>query len=94
MSTAEITNKDSNGKKIDPVCGMPVEPDGTKLVSFHRGYRYYFCAEGCLKLFEADPEKYLHPKPEKKKGWFGRYLDRMAKINEKEFGKEGPHCCH
>ena len=78
---------------VDPVCGMTVDPDKTKLLSIHRGYKYYFCSKGCLKSFEAEPDKYLHPKPAKKKGWFGRYLDRMAKINEKEFGKDGPHCC-
>jgi Cu+-exporting ATPase len=94
MSTSETTYKDAHKKAVDPVCGMTVDPDRSKLISIHRGYKYYFCAEGCLKSFEADPEKYLKPKPAKKNGWFGRYLDRMAKINEKEFGKEGPHCCH
>jgi len=94
MSTSETTFKDSKGKAIDPVCGMTVDPEGTELISIYRGNKYYFCAQGCLKSFEADPEKYLHPKPAKKKGWFGRYLDKMAKINEKEFGKDGPHCCH
>ena len=94
MSTSETTLKDTKRKAVDPVCGMTVDAGKIKLVSIYRGYKYYFCAEGCLKSFEADPDKYLNPKPEKKKGWFGRYLDRKAKINEKEFGKEGPHCCH
>jgi hypothetical protein len=44
------------------------------------------------QAFEADPNKYLEPKPVKKKGWFGRYLERMAKTNEKEFGCAGPRC--
>ena len=94
MSESIIIYKDSKGKIIDPVCGMTVDPENKKLISIHRGYKYYFCAEDCLKSFEADPEKYLKPEPAKKKGWFGKYLDRMAKINEKEFGKDGPHCCH
>ena len=94
MSTSATSFKESKGKVVDPVCGMTVDPESTKLFSTHRGYKYYFCAQGCLKSFEADPEKYLNPKPAKKKGWFGRYLDRMAKINEKEFGSQGPSCCH
>ncbi len=94
MSTSEDVYKNSEGKIVDPVCGMTVDPKGRKLFSIYSGYKYYFCAEGCLKSFEADPEKYLDPKPAKKKGWFGRYLDRMAKINKKEFGSTGPSCCH
>ena len=94
MATTEKKFKETNVKTIDPVCGMTVDPEVTELISIYRGYKYYFCAEGCRKAFEADPEKYLHPKPKKKKGWFGRYLDRMAKINEKEFSSHGPHCCH
>lgn len=93
MLTSKSVFKNFKGKTVDPVCGMTVDPDKTKLLSIHRGYKYYFCSKGCLKSFEAEPDKYLHPKPAKKKGWFGRYLDRMAKINEKEFGKDGPHCC-
>ena len=94
MSTPETTFKDSSGRVVDPVCGMTVDPGSTKLSFLYRGCKYYFCAEGCLKSFEADPDKYLNPKPAKKKGWFGRYLDRMAEINKKEFGSSGPHCCH
>ena len=94
MSTSVISFKDSKGKVIDPVCKMTVDPESTDLSSIYRGYKYYFCARGCLKSFEADPDKYLKPKPAKKKGRFARYLDRMAKINEKEFGSGGPRCCH
>ena len=94
MAISETTFKDSKGKAVDPVCRMTVDPESTNLHSIYRGYKYYFCAQGCLKSFEADPEKYLKPKPAKKKGWFGRYLDRMAKVNEKEFGSQGPRCCH
>ena len=27
----------------------------------HDGQTYYFCAPGCKKAFEADPQKYLDP---------------------------------
>ena len=94
MSTSQTIYKDSHKEVIDPVCGMKVDPESSDLYSIYRGYKYFFCAEGCLKSFDADPDKYLNPKPAKKKGRFRRYLDRMAKINEKEFGREGPHCCH
>lgn len=92
MATLDTTVKDTLTKTIDPVCGMEVESGRTKLVSVYKGHSYWFCADGCRRAFEADPEKYLKPKPAKKKGWFGRYLDRMAKTNEKEFGCAGPRC--
>ncbi|MFH1490022.1 MAG: YHS domain-containing protein [Pseudomonadota bacterium] len=92
METFKTTVKDSPVKAVDPVCGMDVEPGRTKLVSVHKGQSYWFCAEACRRAFEADPKKYLEPKPVKKKGWVGRYLDRIAKTNEKEFGCAGPRC--
>jgi YHS domain-containing protein len=72
---------------------MTVDPDQTELVSLHKGRRYFFCAENCRKSFEANPKKYLEAKHRKKKGRLGRYLERMAKINEKEFGCSR-HRCH
>jgi YHS domain-containing protein len=92
MTSLEATGKNSPTKIIDPVCGMDLQPDRTKLVSVHNGLSYWFCAETCRRAFEEEPNKYLEPKPAKKKSWFGRYLDRMAKTNEKEFGCAGPKC--
>ena len=74
-------------KVLDPVCGMGISPVSTNLVSTHKGRRYYFCAECCIKAFEKNPEKYLKPK-----GPFGRFLDRLTKANEKVFGRTGPSC--
>jgi Cu+-exporting ATPase len=45
---------------IDPVCGMKVDPS-TRLRHEHAGTMYYFCAQGCLDRFRADPERYLEP---------------------------------
>ena len=92
MATLDNTLKDTPIKTIDPVCGMEVEPGRTKLVALYKGKSYWFCAEGCRKAFETDPGKYLETKPAKKRGWFGRYLDRISKISEKEFGCDGPTC--
>ena len=43
----------------DLVCGMEVEEDKAAAVSEYKGEKYYFCAVGCKKAFDADPEKYL-----------------------------------
>lgn len=80
---------------IDPVCGMKVDPGKTDLVATHQGRSYYFCAGGCRKAFEANPQKHLEPKPAKvmgPKGWWGRYLERMAKSNKELFGGTRPQC--
>jgi Cu+-exporting ATPase len=64
---------------IDPVCGMDVVPANTEIKATLAGETYYFCAEGCRKSFVDDPEKFLSSKPAKKKGWWGRYLERLEK---------------
>lgn len=44
----------------DPVCGQVVEVEAAPTASFG-GHSYYFCAEQCLKLFEANPHRYAGP---------------------------------
>ena len=45
----------------DPVCGMGVDRANAQHTSEHQGKTYYFCAPGCRRAFEADPQKYLDP---------------------------------
>jgi Cu+-exporting ATPase len=51
----------SEGKAIDPVCGMSVDPHTAKHRSLHGGHPYYFCSAGCKAKFEADADRYLSP---------------------------------
>ena len=44
---------------IDPVCKMNVEEKTAKIRSEYKGKTYYFCAPGCKKAFDTEPEKYL-----------------------------------
>ena len=44
---------------IDPVCKMNVEEKTAKFRSEYKGKTYYFCAPGCKKAFDTEPEKYL-----------------------------------
>jgi P-type Cu+ transporter len=67
---------------IDPVCGMEVDQPHPKLVAIYKQKKYYFCAEACLNDFQQQPDYYLcqpAPKAPKKKGIWGRYLDRLNK---------------
>ena len=45
----------------DPVCGMEVDPATATQKTDYQGQTYYFCAPGCRKAFEAEPQTYLDP---------------------------------
>jgi YHS domain-containing protein len=45
---------------IDLVCHMTVDENTAKFTSIYKGKKYYFCAPGCKKAFEENPEQYLH----------------------------------
>ncbi|OGN99727.1 MAG: YHS domain-containing protein [Chloroflexi bacterium RBG_13_51_52] len=47
---------------IDPVCKMTVDEKKAAATSDYKGVKYYFCAVGCKKAFDKDPEKYLGKK--------------------------------
>lgn len=51
---------------IDPICKMTVDEKTAKWKSEFQGKTYYFCAPGCKKAFDKEPQKYLGPGPEKK----------------------------
>lgn len=55
--------KESDGKVIDPVCGMSIDPQTAKGgKSTFEGQDYYFCNPKCKTKFDADPKSYLHKK--------------------------------
>ena len=43
----------------DLVCGMEVNEKTAKWKTVYKGKTYYFCAPGCKKSFEEEPEVYL-----------------------------------
>lgn len=44
---------------VDPVCKMTVDETKAAATSNYEGQKYYFCAVGCKKAFDAEPKKYL-----------------------------------
>lgn len=52
---------------IDPVCGMTVT-DLSKPHTDYLGQNYYFCCQGCLNKFQANPEQYLEKNNSKTSG--------------------------
>lgn len=55
----------------DPVCGMEVDEKKAAATYTYKGVTYYFCAPGCKKAFEQNPEKYLGQKTGKEQGMHG-----------------------
>ena len=47
---------------IDPVCKMQVDEKKAPATSEYKGKKYFFCAMGCKKAFDQNPEKYLAQK--------------------------------
>ena len=43
----------------DPVCGMEVDPSTARHTSDYQGQTYYFCAPGCKRAFEQNPQQYV-----------------------------------
>jgi Cu+-exporting ATPase len=46
--------------KIDPVCGMTVDPSRAAGQVEYKGETYYFCRTHCVHKFREDPERYLN----------------------------------
>ncbi len=57
-----LRSHDSNRRRdtmaVDPICKMDVDPKTAKWKSNYNGKEYYFCAPGCKKAFDRNPEKY------------------------------------
>ena len=84
-----MTTQNNKHAHIDPVCHMKVAKSSTVQPFSYHDDIYYFCADACRESFMADPDKYLGMESPKKKGIWGRYLDRL---NKSTGGK--PQCCH
>jgi YHS domain-containing protein len=84
-----LLKKNDSDQATDPVCGMLVDISGTALRSNYGGRTYFFCAPGCQRSFESNPLEYLGRKTKKKKGIWGRYMDRLTKAT----GGKPPSCC-
>lgn len=54
-----VSHDDSWSHRLDPVCGMVVDPANAAGKSESRGQTYYFCSVSCKKRFDADPGRFL-----------------------------------
>jgi len=49
----------TEGRAVDPVCGMTVDPAKAKGSFVHDGTTYFFCSPGCREKFAGDPAGWL-----------------------------------
>ena len=49
----------------DPVCGKNVDELTVAATAEYQGNTYYFCAVGCKKALEKEPQKYVQDTAEK-----------------------------
>jgi len=47
----------NNVVPVDPVCGIEMD-ESLALIHEHDGKKYYFCCNGCKKIFIKKPKKY------------------------------------
>jgi Cu+-exporting ATPase len=50
--------------RIDPVCGMTVDPERAASKFDYEGETYYFCCPNCQRKFSAAPQSYLNRTPQ------------------------------
>jgi P-type Cu+ transporter len=54
--------KRDKGSFVDPVCGMTVTPKEAAAKRTVGDQTIYFCATGCARTFDEDPDRYLTPR--------------------------------
>lgn len=72
----------------DIVCNMKINENQAAARSEYNGLTFYFCAEACKKIFDAEPDKYI-----KRLNWWKRFLLRLGDASRKTYGNEPPKCC-
>jgi xanthine dehydrogenase accessory factor len=55
-----LIEKNTSSYYINPVCGVPVDPQNPKHTIEYKGEKVYFCCDGCKDKFVLEPEKYMN----------------------------------
>jgi Cu+-exporting ATPase len=79
--------------RMDPVCGMKVDAAKAAARSTYKGTVYFFCGKGCAAKFEAEPERWLAPKPMKAAPPAGAAQVEYICPMDPEVSQMGPGTC-
>ncbi|MFQ6127961.1 MAG: heavy metal translocating P-type ATPase [Thermoplasmata archaeon] len=58
LGESHLHRKEVEKVAVDPICKMEVNPEEAAGRVEYKGKTYYFCAVGCMKKFQEDPERY------------------------------------
>jgi YHS domain-containing protein len=58
-SAAAFIYKEEKLMVQDPVCKMTIEESKAAATATYQGKTYYFCAVGCKRKFEENPQQYV-----------------------------------
>lgn len=73
----------------DPVCGMDVQEKGAQHYIHFEHETFYFCSDQCKETYAQNSGTKTTTKG---KGFFARFLERLAKDNEQTYGGNPPKC--
>lgn len=73
----------------DPVCGMDVKEENVAPLLHFEHETFYFCSNQCKETYA---QRQTIKKVAKKKGFFARFLEKLAKDNNETFGGTPPKC--
>jgi YHS domain-containing protein len=73
----------------DPVCGVDVSEEKATHLIHSEHETFYFCSERCKTSYAR---QIGIKKPAAKKGLLVRFLEKLAKDNEKNYGGKPPTC--
>jgi YHS domain-containing protein len=73
----------------DSVCGMDVKEENAAHLLHFEHETLYFCSNQCKETYS---QRSTRPKTAKKKGFFAKFLEKLAKDNNETFGGTPPKC--
>lgn len=60
MCCCSVTKTKETSQMVkDVVCGMQIDPNEAAGKSEYGGQTYYFCASGCKRKFDANPQQFV-----------------------------------
>lgn len=80
--------------ETDPVCGMQVTPLKAAASATHNGTTSFFCSQGCVAKFKADPQKYLTSERKVEKLPKSQTATEYTCPMHPEVRQMGPGSCH
>ncbi len=73
----------------DPICKMDVSEEDAEYMLRFGNEIFYFCSESCKDAYR---EKLGLKETASKKGFIGRYLEKLAEGTKKATGGKPPRC--